>query len=69
MKIVVDDLVPTCHEVEDTPKIPPINPSDGIKYWLIAVVLVAIVRLLFLVFIVVNYCLKDGLTIPCLLLY
>ena len=69
MKIVVDDLIATCDEVEDTPKIRPINPSDGINYWLIVVVLVAIARLLFLVVIVVNYCIKRGLTIPCLLLY
>ena len=39
MKSLVDHLVVTCDEIEDIPKIASINPSNGINYWLIAVVL------------------------------
>ena len=56
MKSLVDDLVVTCDRIADTPKSAVINPSDGINYWLIAVVLLSVACLLLLVVIVVNYC-------------
>ena len=58
MKGIVDDLVGTCNEIVDTPE-SPINPSDGINYQLIVVVLLSVVCLLLFVAIVV----KFGLTI------
>ena len=42
MKSIADDLVVTCDEIVDTPESVPSNLSDGIGYWLIAVVLVSI---------------------------
>lgn len=35
MKSLLDDLVDTCYETEDTPKSAPINPSKEINYWLV----------------------------------
>lgn len=64
MKSLPDNLIVTCHAIVDTSKSAPINPSDGISYWLIAASLV-----LLLVIIVFKYCMKHGLTIPCLLPY
>ena len=55
MKSLADDVVVTYDEIVDTPKSAVINPSDGINYWLIAVILLAMGCLLFLVFIVVKY--------------
>ena len=66
MKSLVDDVVVTCDESEDTPVIIPIN---AINYWLIVVVLLAMACFLLLVVIVVKYCMKLRLTNPCLLLY
>ena len=40
-KIIVNDLVLTCNKVVDTPKSTSIKLSDGINYWIIAVVLLA----------------------------
>ena len=42
MKSLVNDVVITCDEIVETPKCAPINPSDGINHWLIAVALLAI---------------------------
>ena len=49
MKSLVDDQVVTFEEIEDTPESAVINPSDTINYCLVAVVLLAIIRLLLLV--------------------
>ena len=46
MKILVDDLVVTFDEMEDIPESASINPSNGITYWLVAFVLLAIAHLL-----------------------
>ena len=35
MKSLLDDLVDTCYETEDTSKSAPINPSKEINYWLV----------------------------------
>ena len=67
IKSLVDDLVVSCDETADTPETISINPSDGINYCLIAVVLLKIVCLLLLVVIVVKYSLKRELTISYLL--
>ena len=60
-------MVVTCDEIEDTQKTVVVNPSNGIDYRLIVVVLLAIACLLLLVAIDVNYYMKRGLTTPCLL--
>ena len=48
MKNLVDDLVVTCDEIEDTPESAVINPSNGTNYWLITVALLVIACLLLL---------------------
>ena len=68
MKNLVDDLVVTCDEIEDTSESGVINPSYGKKYWPIAGALLTIACLLLQV-IIVKYYMKLELTIPCLLLY
>ena len=60
-------MVVTCDEIEDTQKTVVVNPSNGIDYRLIVVVLLAIACLLLLVAIDVKYYMKRGLTTPCLL--
>ena len=69
MRSLADDLVVTCDETGDTLESAPINPSDGINYWFIAAVQLAITCLLLLVTVVVKHNTKRGLTIPCLLSY
>ena len=68
MKSLVGDLVVTCGKIEDTPESTQIHPSDGKNYGIIAVVLLPIACLLLFVAIVVKYCMKRRLIIPCLLL-
>ena len=41
IKSLVDDLVVAYDKIEDNPESASINPSKGISYWLIAVVLLA----------------------------
>ena len=65
---VVDDLVLTCAETVDTLKSTIINPSNGINYQLVAIILLAIACLLLLVVNFVQQYMKHGLTIPYLLL-
>ena len=69
IKSINDDLVVTCEEIVDTQESAPVNPSGGIKYWLIAVILSSIACLLLLVAIVVKYYKKSELMISCLLSY
>ena len=66
MKVLIDDLVVKCNETEDIPERASINPSNGISYWLIAVVLLPIKCVLSPDTIIVEYCMKCGLRIPCL---
>ena len=66
---VVDDLVVTYAEMVDTLKSTIINPSNGINYQLVAIILLAIACLLLLVVNFVQQYMKHGLTIPYLLLY
>ena len=63
MKNLVNDLVVTRNETTDTPEIGPINHSNGVNYWLIDVILLAIACLLLLMATVVKYYIKRGLTI------
>ena len=65
MKNLVNDLVVTRNETIDTPEIGPINHSNGVNYWLIDVILLAIACLLLLMATVVKYYIKRGLTISC----
>ena len=68
MKSLVDGLLVTSAEIiVDAPESAPINPSDGIKYWFIAVVLLTFVCKLLLLVIDVKYCMKHELTILFLL--
>ena len=46
---LVDDLVGTCDEIEDTPNRVVINLTNGINYWLFAVGLLETAYLLLLV--------------------
>ena len=69
IKIPNDDLVVICDGIGDTLESIVINPSHGMGYWLIAVVLSAITCLLFLVANVVTDIMKLGLAILCLLSY
>ena len=69
IKSLNGDLVVICDKTGNTLESVVINSSDGISYWLIAVVLLAITCLLLLVAIIVKDCMKSGLTIPCLLSY
>ena len=69
MKCLVDDLVVTCDEIADTRESVLINPNDGISYWHITVVLLAITCLLLLVDIVLTCYMKLELTTLCLFLY
>ena len=46
VKSLVDNLVVTCDEFENTPENSVINPSNGINYWLLAVVILAITCIL-----------------------
>ena len=57
----------TCDETVDMAEATLINPDGKTNYWLIVVVLLAITCFLLLVVIVDKYCMKRGLTIPCLL--
>ena len=41
----VEDLVVTFDDIEDMPESAPINPSDEMKYWFVAVVLLVIARI------------------------
>ena len=77
MKIYVDYSVVTCDGIVDTvrdfsyancttPESEVINPIDGISYWSIAIVLLAIAYLLLLVAMVVKYDMKYKLAMPCL---
>ena len=68
-KNLIDNLVVTCDEIEDTSKSVVINPSNGRHYWLIAVALLAITYLLLLVAIVVKFCMKCDVRIPRLFWY
>ena len=67
-KSLYDDLAVTCDKTVDTAESAPINPSDSIDYWLIAI-LISIACLLSFVVIVVKLYMKHALTIPCLLSY
>ena len=49
IKILADDLLGTCDEIENTKESPQINLSDAIIYWLIGVVVLDIAYLLLLV--------------------
>lgn len=53
-KILIDGLLVTCDEIEDTPESLSVNPSNEINYWLKTVVPLAIVCLVLLVAIVVK---------------
>ena len=68
VKSLVDDLVVTCDQFENIPESAVINPSNGINYWLLAVVLLAITCILLLVVKIVKYYMKPELTISYLLL-
>ena len=63
-KSLVDDLAVTCNEMENIPENASINCSNGIIYWLVAFVLLAIACLLQLIVMAVKYCMKHDLTIP-----
>ena len=67
MKSFGHDLVVTCGKILDIPKTTSINPNNKAIYWFIAAVLLAIEPLLLLVAIVIKYCIKRELKIPCLL--
>lgn len=49
MKSLADDLAVTYRKIMDRLESAPITPKDGINYWLIAAVLLAITWLLLLV--------------------
>ena len=59
MQGLVDDLVVTCDEIEDTSKGVAINFRNRINYWLIAVGLLAITYLLLLMVMTVKYFMKH----------
>ena len=65
---LVDDIAVTCDEILNKTESEVINPSNEIRYWLIVTALLSIAYLLLLVAIVVKYCMKCKMTIPCLLL-
>ena len=69
MKSIVDDLVVIFDWIEDTTNTAAINPSNANIFHLIATVLSAIVCLLLLVTIVVQYHMKSGSAIAYLLSY
>ena len=69
MKCHLEDLVATCDETVNVPDPKLINPNGKTNYLSLVLVLFAIATLLYLVVTVVNYYMKHGLTIPCLLLY
>ena len=69
IKILVANLEVKCHEIDDIPDSPSINPSNGINYWVIGVILLAIACFLLLLTIVVKHHMQCGFTIPCLLSY
>ena len=59
MKSFVNDLIVTCHEIENTPKSAVYSPSNGINYWFIAVfLLTTIACLLLLVAVIFKYYMK-----------
>lgn len=66
---LVDDVLAICDEIVNTPESAVINSSNGINYWHIPVVLLAIGYLLRVMVIVVKYPIKPELTFPCLLAY
>lgn len=68
IKSLVDDLVVTWDIIADTPEISLMNPNDKTNYWLITVVLTAIVCLLLLLVIAIGYYIKLGLTTPSMLI-
>ena len=68
-KSCVDYVVVTCDEIEDTPESAVINPSNGINYCLITVVLLATACLLLLLVVIVKYYTKHGSTTLFFLLY
>ena len=67
--ILVDDLVVTFDEIENTPESAPINSGNGINYCLIDYVFLATACLLFLAVIIVMYYMKRELIVSCLLSY
>ena len=69
IKILVANLEVKCHEIDDIPDSPSINPSNGINYWVIGVILLAIACFLLLLTIVVKHHMQCGFTIPCSLSY
>ena len=69
MKSLFNDVAVTRDEIVDTPETTSIHPKNKANYWLIAVILLEIACLLLLVVIIVKFCMKHGLTIPCFLFY
>ena len=67
MKSIVDDILVTCDEIVDTPKSTPVNPSDGLDYWIVPVVILAIAVLLLFVPIVVTLHEKPYFLFPSVL--
>lgn len=69
LESLIDDLVVTFDEIENTLQSAPVKPGNGINYCLIDDVFLTTVCLLFLVVIIVMYYMKRELIVSCLLSY
>ena len=69
LESLIDDLVVTFDEIENTLQSAPVKPGNGINYCLIDDVFLTTVCLLFLVVIIVMYYIKRELIVSCLLSY
>ena len=69
LESLIDDLVVTFDEIENTLQSAPVKPGNGINYCLIDDVFLTTVCLLFLVVIIVMYYMKRELRVSCLLSY
>ena len=70
MKRFFDNLEVTFDKIKDTSEGAAISPSNGINYCLIVTaVLLEIAYLLLQVVLVIKYCMRGELTIPCLSSY